>query len=445
VQAICPERARGACYRPSPMLRSIAGDHEAIRGAERSDPFGHAVHVALACAWCFAQVLSNAAEGILWGLMCGFVVLRLPKIWRAYRIPLRDPIWVAWLLLSLWTAASWWWAPAESRLAGSWLPSRSFITPLLLFPLVTRPMLLLGSLGLGCVSFSVATAIRNWDGGGFGSYASFRSLTNFGYAQWYSHLALVICLGMARGARPPLKALAVAAAAAGGLCTWIVGTRMSLVGGALGTWLVCSRPAIAGQESRRAALSMAVLAVLSIAAWFAPGMGRAIGGIKQGLASGDFQRGMDEATGHRWSLATAALDVGVAHPFIGAGRGAFRGALPEWAQAKAQAATDAPRAESYRALATSGISDAHNAFAQSWAEGGTPALLLTSVLFGGLAVRLWRRSGSDSIGAIAFAMLLAVLVGTFVTPTFTRVPMMITGFCLALSWSPVDRPRDRST
>ncbi|MFM8732883.1 MAG: hypothetical protein ACKOGJ_10310, partial [Phycisphaerales bacterium] len=70
------------------MPSALGSPRAVLAAAERADPRGHAIHVALALLWAFVQSITNAGEGIAWGMLLGITILRVPKVhhqpWLGY-------------------------------------------------------------------------------------------------------------------------------------------------------------------------------------------------------------------------------------------------------------------------------------------------------------------------------------------------------------------------
>ncbi|MFM8818118.1 MAG: hypothetical protein ACKOHI_09680, partial [Phycisphaerales bacterium] len=60
------------------MPSALGSPRAALDAAERADPRGHAIHVVLAMLWAFLQSITNAGEGIAWGMLLSIAVLRVP-------------------------------------------------------------------------------------------------------------------------------------------------------------------------------------------------------------------------------------------------------------------------------------------------------------------------------------------------------------------------------
>jgi O-antigen ligase len=146
-------------------------------------------------------------------------------------------------------------------------------------------------------------------------------------------------------------------------------------------------------------------------------------------------------TSSRWTLARAAIDMGMAHPILGGGRGSFKVELPRWALRRM--AEDPGVAPFYEQLTEGTLTDAHNALLQAWAEGGIPSVVFLSYALVALGWRLWRQSASDRAAAAALALFSLVLVAVPVSIVTAKAPGAIIATCLAISWAVPSPPARR--
>ena len=153
----------------------------------------------------------------------------------------------------------------------------------------------------------------------------------------------------------------------------------------------------------------------------------------------------DMAIGHltseRATLARAAFDIALEHPWIGGGRGWFTAQLPRWALA--QMAEDPRRTVPLDGYLQGALTDAHNLYLQWWVDGGIPGAVLVSFPVLALGWRLWRQSSADAVAAAAMAIYVAILVGTVTGIVTAKAPGAIIAVCLAVSWRWPSRPRAR--
>ena len=398
------------------------------------------MHVAAAAAWGVAQSISNAAEGITWGVLLAVCVLRIPKVWRCWMGAVTDPLWIALVAWSAWIAISSWWSPAPPSSARDYLPDRWVLTPLMLWPVMGRPWIVLVAIGAGaCLQAGIAI-ILSWGGRGMARYVAIRSASSFGQLQWQLHCALVISASAIRWLPAAGLVGGVAGLLASGLVIARAATRLPILSGLVGAGIVALRPAprsVAGRRMRALVLLGLVAAVVGAA--FLPVGVRIRKNAHAALAGGaETARVIDSMAGHRVTLALAAIDLGSAHPWAGNGRGAFRALLPEWARARAAAHPD--QAKALRVLEEGSLNDAHNAFLQSFVDAGVGASLLLAVVLGGIGWRLWRGSSASGASAAALALFSVILLGAFSQPLGAKAPGAIIAVCLAVSSASRIRP-----
>ena len=416
-----------------------------LADAERRDPAGHAMHVAAGIAWAGAQSISNAAEGITWGVLLAVTLARLPKIHRAFGPVLRDPVMVSLLAWAGWTAIGASWAPDLGPGYPGAVPERWVVTPLMLWPLMARPRLVLGAmLAGGAVHVAMALA-WSWTGTGWVAPHAVRSLSNFGQLQWQLHTVVVLSAHAMRHLPRPGGVLAALPAAGAAWLIVLSARRAAVVGMLAGLWCVAMRP-----SPGRAARWVAVASVLALAAagwWIAvesPVADRLQSSAT--LAERMDDDGLEDLaigrlTSERATLARAAFDIALEHPWFGGGRGWFTAQLPRWALA--QMADDPRRMVPLDGYLQGALTDAHNLYLQWWVDGGIPGAVLVSFPVLALGWRLWRQSSADAVAAAAMALYVAILVGTVTGIVTAKAPGAIIAVCLAVSWRWPSRPRAR--
>lgn len=413
-----------------------------LEAAERADPAGHAMHLAAAAAWGFAQSISNAAEGITWGILLAVCVLRIPKAWRCWAFPLRNPLWLALAGWSSWLALSALWSPVAQASVRDHFPDRWLLTPLMLWPVMGRAWVVLAAIAAGAfVQAGIAIAL-SWGPSGMARYMSVRSASAFGQLQWQLHCAVALGAAGVRWLPLPGRLASGAGLAAALVVVSRAATRLTALSSLAAMGIVALRPPPRTARGRRARLAaVASLVVLVAVAAFLPVGVR----IRKNAASalraadgGQAMRLVDSMTGHRSTLAAAAIDIGSAHPWIGSGRGAFQAQLSGWARERQR--THPEQAKVLEPLTTGTVNDAHNAFLQSFVDAGIGAAALLAALLAGVLVRLWRASRTDAAAAAALALLSAILLGSFSHPIAAKAPGAILAVCLAVAMRPMPRP-----
>jgi O-antigen ligase len=408
-----------------------------LEAAERADPRGHAMHICLALAWGFLQSITNAGEAITWGLLLAISLARLPKIWRCFLPVWRDPLW--WILV---TWAFWWafaglWGPQVQGRSRVFLPERWMLTPLMLWPVMGRPWLILGAMALGGAVQAGWIAVMSWHGSGWRTKLAANGLSSLSQSQWQTATAFVLSACALRFGSWPMRAAALFMVMVSGLGVIVLAVRTMLAASLAGACV-----SLTGcLPSRRAAVLRMVTVASGVAlvggallAWSPPGRSLRAS-LSQGmdaLRSGSGAVAALRASSARLPLAQAALDIGSEHPVVGGGRGAFAAGLPAWA--KAEIAADPALAKTYAPFLAGTLTDAHNAILQAWVDGGIPAATLLAALLAGLALRLWRRSRTSPVACTALALYSIVLVNVPGGIITAKSPGALIAVCLAIGW-----------
>jgi len=414
-----------------------AGAVAELQAAERADPFGHAVHVCLALAWGFLQSITNAGEAIAWGALLAFAILRLPKIWWCYRPVWRDPLWWTVVAWAAWWALAALWGPDVPGRSRALVPERWVLTPLMLWPVMGRPWLVLGAMVLGGAVQSASIVLLSWDGSGWRNKLDARGLSALSQSQWQTTMTLVVSVCAIRfgawGARVP----AAIALACSSLAVTILAVRTMVAAALVATVLSLTR----AMRNRRTAIvrfvalaSGAMMVAAALLAWSPAGvtLRAAFARAMEASRAGSGAEAAMHASSARLTLAHAAIDIGMQHPVLGGGRGAYMARLPQWALARI--AEEPTLREWYSRLLEGTLTDAHNAVLQAWVDAGIPGVLLLLAMLGGLAVRLWRRSRTSAIGCTALAMYSIVLVNVPGGIVTAKSPGALIAVCLAVSW-----------
>lgn len=442
------------------MVRTIRSDvlsalslhpldaRSALDAAERADPRGHAMHVVAAVTWAFLQSLTNAGEGIAWGVLAAVALARMPKVWRCYGAPVRDPVFLALLGWFAWMPLTVLWGPdlipSDRHLA----PERWVLTPLLLWPVMARPWLVLGPMGMGALVQVALTLAWSWTGEGWARYMAMSSWSNFGQLVWQVSTAATLAGVGLRSVPWKGKAPVAIAWSASMLAVALTAVRTAMVSLLVAMAIVLVRP----RWRRRPAgwvMAASIVLMFGVATGLvliSPAMTRvreSLDRAEQIEASdiGTREQTLALVTSARWTLARAAIDMGMAHPIFGGGRGSFKVELPRWALRRM--AEDPGLAPFYVQLTEGTLADAHNALLQAWAEGGVPSVAFLSYALFALGWRLWRQSASDPMGAAALALFSLVLVAVPVSIVTAKAPGAIIATCLAISWAVPSPPARR--
>lgn len=421
----------------TPFAACLRAD-ERLESAERVDPAGHAMHVAAAAAWGFAQSVSNAAEGITWGVLLVVSVLRIPKVWRCFAPVVRDPLWLSLLGWSLWMCASMAWSAAPPSGLKPWFPDRWVLTPLLLWPAMGRPWVVLGAIGAGALVQVASVFVLSP-----GRDDSVRAFSGFGQLQWQLHCAVALCAAGVRAAPGWSGILPSAGLAAALWAVALAERRLTALSSVVAMALAFLRP-LPGAWRRRSVV-VAALIIAAASTVVAQGVARRLGAdAATGEPSESRYVRINQLTGNRLSLAHAAIELGARRPMVGNGAGSFRKLAQQWALSEGR---DHPeRGGSLGPLRSGRLNDAHNALLNAFAEGGVPAVALLGTALLGLGVRLWRQSAASLAAGAALAVYSSILLGMLCYPITAKAPGAIIATCLAVSWSIAPRrPRPRAS
>ena len=419
-------------------IQSALGSPRAVLdAAERADPFGHAVHLALALLWAFLQSITNAGEGIAWGMLLGFAILRVPKIWWCWSGAMRDPLW--WVMVGwfAWTSLTSAWGPDLGTTTPSPIPDRWLLTPLMLWPVMGRPWLLLGAMAVGGAAHACATLVLSWNGGGWGTYGEVRGLSALMMTQWQFVSAFVLCVAGIRWTTGMGRAAAILAMVPCAVAVWILAVRTVLVAAIVGVVAVFMRPIPRARGAWWPLVAAGAIALLvgSLLVVRSPAWARVQDGLevaRELRAEGRTDAAVGAASGARLMLVRAACDIGLEHPILGGGAGWFAARLPQWTLG--EIARDPRERQYFDAWPAGELNNAHSALLHAWVDGGIPSAALLATLLFGLAWRLWTQSRTMPIAAVALALYSVVLVNVpFGIPT-TKAPGALIATCLAISW-----------
>ena len=200
------------------------------------------MHLAAAAAWGFAQSISNAAEGITWGVLLAVCVLRLPKVSRCWTPAVTDPLWIALVAWSSWIALSAWWSPAPPTASRDYFPDRWVLTPPMLWPIMGRPWIVLGAIGAGACVQAGTAIVLSWGRRGMALYTSIRSASGFGQLQWQLHCAITMSAAAIRWLGPIGRVAGAAGLAGSVLVTIRAATRMPAVAAVVAAAILVLRP-----------------------------------------------------------------------------------------------------------------------------------------------------------------------------------------------------------
>jgi len=404
--------------------------------AERVDPAGHAMHLAAALAWACAAGVSNAAEGITWGILAAVSIARVPKIRRCWRPIVADPLWIALGCWSAWLCLATAFAAVAPEGWRPFLPERRTLTPLLLWPVLNRPMAVLIALGIGSAVQLASVLVSAWWTGALRPAPMAEGLASFGQWQW--QVLVAVALGMAglRWIKGGLRWSMVPILVGAGLAIDGGARRFSALAAFASAGLVWLRPPL-GARARTWAVCATLLVIAGCLLLLSSASHRAQHGFRAGQSAqqrAGTYAAIDAVSGARFALSHAAASIGAERPIFGHGRDSFKRLLPEWAARERVAHPE--RARALDPLRNSRLNDAHNALLGTFVEGGLPAAALLGAVLLGLAWRLWRQSRYDPLAGVSLALHSAVLLGAFSQPSSTKSPGAILALCLAISVLP---------
>jgi hypothetical protein len=420
------------------MISPFAGcrsSRDYLDAAERADPAGHAMHLAAVAAWGFATGISNAVEGITWGILLAVSVARIPKIWRCWMPIVADPLWIAlvawagWLLLS--TALM----PVPPEEGRSFAPARWLFTPLLVWPTLSRPWVVLVAMGAGAIVQVCGTLAFSWRKGTIVRNEAIVGLSGFGQMQWQLHCAVTLCAAAVRWIPGRGRWVSVPALGAALFVVERTGRRLGMLLALSSLALLFLRPLPRLRGWAWGVIAAVAVAAAGAALWSGAGA-RVAASWKQAqktIAKDDPYSAACALTGLRLPLAHAAWDAGCEWPMLGHGRGSYRRYLQAWTARQLVSNPSPTRTSALKPLASDVLNDAHNAYLNAFAEGGIPAALFLGTALLGIGVRLWRQSRTAALAGVALALYSAVLLGSLCQPVTTKAPGAITAVCLAIS------------
>lgn len=398
------------------------------------------MHLAAVAAWAFASGISNAAEGITWGILLAICVARVPKVWRCWLPILADPLWLALLAWTGWLCLSSALSPVPLEGGRRMVPERWVFTPLLVWPTLSRPWVLFAAMGAGACVQVASVLVMSWSKGGWQRNMDAAGLSGFGQLQWQLHCAVTLCAAGVRWLPARARWATVPALAASLLVVERGARRLAFLGVAAATALVMLRPRPSLGRRGLAMIGLVSVGVVAAGLWSgAFKRSASVWNVASRTAeAGDLYSALNTAVGARLVLAHAALDMGLERPMLGGGRGSFKPLLQEWVAR--ERAEHPGRAVALRQVSSGSLNDAHNALLNAFAEGGLPAAALLGTALLGTGLRLWRRSRTVVTASVAFALHSAILLGMVCQPVTAKAPGAIIAVCLAVSG--IDRRTD---
>jgi O-antigen ligase len=346
--------------------------------------------------------------------------------------------WVAWTALSVL------WGPDFPPGEGPAAFHRWILTPLMLWPVMARPWIVLGAIGIGGVVQVAIALSMSWDEvGGWRRHVYVLSASRYSQMLYHVHCAMVLTVAFARLTPWWAAPIWMATGLASAMVWFLAASRAMMISFAAGLFTVVARPGAFGL--RPAAWTALVLAsaslVLGLMLAFTPAGGRMLDSLRSAVASGEVDDRLRTALYGRYELASAAIDIAMEAPVFGGGRGAFKMGLAPWFVE--QEARNPELAARLADIRGANLNDAHNVLLQNWADGGIPGAVLITVPIFWLGWRLWRQSAGSLEAAAALGLYMAILVGAFLQPITIKAPGAIIAVALAVSWSPCARAGSR--
>ena len=391
------------------------------------------MHLAAVAAWAFASGISNAAEGITWGILAAISVARIPKVWRCWIPILTDPLWLALLGWTAWLCLSTALSPVPMEGGLRLVPERWVFTPLLVWPTLSRPWVLLAAMGAGAFVQVLGAVLLSWSGGGWLRNLDVRALSRFGQLQWQVHCAVTLGTAGIRWLPGRMRWIPAPLLTAALLVVERGGRRLALFGASVAMGIAVFRPRPRLGWGQWLTLA-GIVAALAGASFWSGAVHRSVITVRSAIRAADREglyATVDRLSEHRLLLVHAAFDIGTARPLLGTGRGSFGPRLEGWVE-RERAGLESMRIP-VKAISESAVNDAHNALLNAFAEGGLPAAACLGIALLGTALRLWRGSRTAVTASVALALYSAILLGMVCQPVTAKAPGAIIAVCLAIS------------
>jgi O-antigen ligase len=399
---------------------------------EVRDPTGHALHVCAAIAWGFFQSIANSPEGIAWGVLLTVTMIRVPRIASVYRVAFRDPAFWCLLGWAIWMKTTLLWSPEEvDRLAGL-KPVRWLITPLLLWPVMGRPWVVLVAIAAGGTVQAIAAIIHSFGGEGFVRGSDMRGLTSFGQLTGIATLSTLIVVGGVLGRPWRMFIPAAAVAAVCGFVLIVSASRTMMLGAVGGGILILWR--LGRRPGARLVAQIGTLLTLILACLLWQGTPAISKWMKEfdDKPSHYTEDPRLSLGSHRTLIWQAAWEIGIASPLRGCGKNSFQAEFNRWVEANLDQERLARSPQHRDAIRQ--INHAHNAVMQAWAEGGIPAVALVVSGLTLLVVRAWRMSRLDRVSMVA-ASLSALVVASALFGIFdSKASGAVIAVVMVFSW-----------
>ena len=360
---------------------------EDFRAVERSDPWWSLAHLSLAMTWIGLLGITNAGEGIAFGLLTAVAAIRLPSTLRLYSMLLQSTAMRCFLAFVAWQAVSVAWS---TNPAVRWHDGiiRFTVVPFALWPLAHRARELAFTFCAAAALHSISIIGLNVRLQRVILHTRAAAGKEVGMTAACLVPALLVLLLAARprnriaAATRWLGAMAIASALA------ILSQRTAFVTLAASLCAAVARLLASPGRSRRVAVSVAIGIALGVSALsLSPRVRHTAVDVWKSSARPDAGASdINRITSGRYSLALVALDMFHEHPILGCGARSFETEIADRMTSDTERfAVPAKLASAYRGLATS-----HNAFLDEASMRGVVGIVLLALLVQSMVVAAWR-------------------------------------------------------
>ncbi|MBL9150032.1 MAG: O-antigen ligase family protein [Phycisphaerae bacterium] len=390
-------------FEPAPRAWPPSRDPHAIADlieyAERRDPIGHQVHVALACLYAFCLGLSTAAETVAFVALVGYAALRLPNTWRTLTPWVTHPIVVCMTAIVAWAALSGLWVADRSDWRDALGALRGVLVVPALIPVMRAWRPILGSMVAGMSLQAVLQILQV-----AGLIPTRIERTHVRFAGLQSNPVLVslmqaICLVFVVTQAVVCRSWRVRGALAAVAALLVAGVAIAAGRGAI-LGVAASLPVVAflllrHHGVRLRAIVLTGLLAAALAGGVAVGVA-AIGGQGLKRQAGDVMAIDDPrtSTGQRLLWWKAGLRAFASHPVAGVGFGGSREMLAEDEVVRATIVRfpEVP-AETFV------VAHPHSTYVQTAAELGAVGVVLLVALYVALAMATLRAARRSTVAA----------------------------------------------
>jgi hypothetical protein len=393
---------------------------EDFRAIERSDPWWSLAHLSLAMTWIGLLGITNAGEGIAFGLLTAVAAIRLPSTLRLYSMLLQSTAMRCFLAFAAWQAVSVAWS---TNPAVRWHDGiiRFTVVPFALWPLAHRARELAFTFCAAAALHSISIIGLNVRLQRVILHTRAAAGKEVGMTAACLVPALLVLLLAARprnriaAATRWLGAMAIAGALA------ILSQRTAFVTLAASLCAAVARLLASPGRSRRVAVSVAIGIALGVSALsLSPRVRHTAVDVWKSSARPDAGASdINRITSGRYSLALVALDMFHAHPILGCGARSFETEIADRMRGDT-ARFEVPKhlASAYGSLATS-----HNAFLDEASMRGVVGIVLLALLIQSMVIAAWN-SPADAVTLPAVVAWVAVGLSDATTSRGTYLALL---------------------